>query len=70
LFVQAVTSGGPAEEAGLQPGDVIVEIDGEPAGSVDALVVKTLTMKEGDVVHLKYERQGASHTADLRLSAG
>ena len=70
LFVQAVTAGGPAEAAGLRPGDVIVEIDGEPATSADALVVKTLTMKPGDVVHLKYERQGASHTADLRLAAG
>jgi hypothetical protein len=37
---------------------------------VHALVVKTLTMQAGDVVHLKYERQGVSHTTDLRLSAG
>jgi putative serine protease PepD len=65
-----VTPGGPAQEAGLRPGDVIVEINGEPAESVDALVVKTLTMKAGKVVHLKYERQGATHTAELTLSAG
>lgn len=37
---------------------------------VDALVVKTLTVKAGDVVHLKYERRGVSHTADLTLSVG
>jgi putative serine protease PepD len=70
LFVGAVTPGGPAEQAGIRPGDVIVEVDGEPARSVDALVVKTLTMHAGDVVHLKYERDGVSHTADLTLSAG
>ncbi|HKD93100.1 MAG TPA: PDZ domain-containing protein, partial [Gaiellaceae bacterium] len=70
LYVQAVTAGGPAADAGLRPGDVIVEIDGEPVASADALVVKTLTMKAGDVVHLKYQRLGATHTAELRLAAG
>ncbi|HET8752555.1 MAG TPA: trypsin-like peptidase domain-containing protein [Gaiellaceae bacterium] len=70
LFVEAVTAGGPAEKAGLRPGDLIVEVDGEPATSVDALIVKTLTMQAGDVVHLKYERNRVSHTAALRLAAG
>jgi putative serine protease PepD len=70
LFVEAVSAGGPADRAGLLPGDVITEVDGEPAENVDALVVKTLQMKPGDVVHLTYVRRGASHTAALRLSAG
>ena len=70
LFVEAVIPGGPAERAGLRVGDVIVEVDGEPARSVDALVVKTLTMKAGEVVHLKYERHGVSNTTELTLSAG
>jgi putative serine protease PepD len=70
LFVQAVTSGGPADKAGLRPGDVIVEVDGEPADSVDALVVTTLKMNPGDVVRLKYVRQGATRNAALRLAAG
>ena len=70
LFVQTVAPGGPADEAGLRPGDVIVAIDGEPAESVDASIVKTLKMDEGDVIHLTYERQGASHTTSLRLAAG
>src|SRR5262245_55678524 len=58
-----------ADEAGLRPGDVIVEIDGEPARSLDDLIVKTLKMKAGDTIPLKYERQGAAHTTELRLSA-
>jgi putative serine protease PepD len=70
LFVEAVTAGGPADQAGLRPGDVIVEVDGEPAHSVDALIVKTLRMNAGDTVRLTFERLGASHTATLRLSAG
>jgi putative serine protease PepD len=70
LFVAAVTAGGPAVEAGLRPGDVIVEVDGEPAHSVDTLIVKTLEMKAGDVLHLTYRRLGVSHTTALTLAAG
>jgi putative serine protease PepD len=70
LFVVAVTAGGPADKAGLRPGDVIVEVDGEPAHSVDPLIVKTLEMKAGDVIHVTYERMGVSHTTALALSAG
>ena len=68
LFVEAVAPGGPADEAGLRPGDVIVEIDGEPANSIDALIVKTLKMSAGDTIQLRYERQGASHATTLTLS--
>ena len=69
LFVAVVTPGGPADKAGLRPGDVIVEVDGEPAHSADALIVKTIQMKPGDVIDLTYEREGASHTTSLTLSA-
>jgi putative serine protease PepD len=70
LFVEAVTAGGPAAEAGLRPGDVIVEVNGEPAESADALTLKTLTMKAGDTVQLKYLRAGVPHTTTLTLAAG
>ena len=68
LFVEAVTAGGPADSAGIRPGDIIVEVDGEPAESADALVVKTLRMKAGDTVRLTYVRSGASHTTVLTLA--
>jgi putative serine protease PepD len=68
LFVETVAAGGPADHAGLRPGDVISEVDGEAADSVDALVVRTLKMEAGDVVQLTFVRHGASHTAKLRLS--
>src|SRR5262249_2409907 len=69
LFVEAVAAGGPGDRAGLRPGDVIVEVDGEPATSVDALVLKTLTMNAGDVVRVTYERQSASRTTEITLPA-
>ena len=70
LFVAAVSAGGPADQAGLRPGDVIVELDGEPTDSIDPLVVKTLQMNAGDTIDLTYERQGARHETTLTLSAG
>ncbi|HEV8462673.1 MAG TPA: trypsin-like peptidase domain-containing protein [Gaiellaceae bacterium] len=70
LFVTAVASGGPADAAGLRPGDVIVEIDGEQAHGVDALVVRTLKMSAGDTVQLTYMRQGARHSTTLTLASG
>jgi putative serine protease PepD len=70
LFVQAVTAGGSADRAGLRPGDVITEVNGEPADSVDILIAQTLKLRAGDVLRLTYERQGASRTAGVKLTAG
>jgi putative serine protease PepD len=70
LWVQSVTAGGPAAEAGLRPGDVITEVEGEPVQGIDSLVVKTLSMNAGDTIQLTFERQGASHTATLTLGQG
>ncbi len=64
-----MTAGGPAEKAGLRPGDVIVEIDGEPVGSPDDLISRTLKLPAGGEIHLTYERLGASHTTTLTLGA-
>jgi putative serine protease PepD len=70
LFVQGVTAGGSADQAGLRPGDLITEVNGEPADSVDTLIAQTLKMRVGDVLRLAYERQGTSRTASVRLAAG
>jgi putative serine protease PepD len=56
--VQSVTSGGPADGAGLEPGDVIVEIDGQQvSGSSD--VSRLINGKQpGDHVDLRIDRSG------------
>ncbi len=69
LFVTAVDPGGPADQAGIQPGDVITEVDGKKASSVAALEVATLTRSAGDQVSVTYERNGASTTVDVTLAA-
>jgi putative serine protease PepD len=69
LLVVAVTPGGPAAQAGLQVGDVITKLDGQPAHSSEQLLALTLTHKPGDTISVTYERQGTSHTTQLTLGS-
>jgi len=58
---------GPAQAAGIQAGDLITEIGGEPATSAEQLLTATLQNRPGDVVRLTYERQGEKHQAEVTL---
>ena len=69
LFVNQVRPGGPASSAGLQPGDVITKIEGEPARSTDQLIALTLTKRAGDTVRLTYQRQGQSRDTTVTLGS-
>ena len=68
LFVASVDAGGPAATAGIQPGDIITEIDGQAATSADQLVVVTLTRRAGDRVNLTYWREGTARTVPVTLA--
>jgi putative serine protease PepD len=70
LFVTAVVPGGPADHAGIQAGDVITDIDGNPASSVAVLEVAKLRRSAGDTVSVTYERSGSPTTVDVTLAAG
>jgi C-terminal peptidase prc len=60
LRVTDVIPDGPAEKSGLQPGDVILTIDGRSTkGLTSDEDAKLLRGKEGTIVHLGIERQGA-----------
>lgn len=69
LYVNRVTAGGPAASAGLRVGDIITDVDGDPATSVDQLIGLTLTKRAGDKVSLTYERQGRVTTTDVTLGS-
>jgi putative serine protease PepD len=68
LFVAGVPAGGPAAKAGIQPGDVITTIDGQPATSNVQLQELTLTKKPGETVELGYTRNGRSATTTVTLA--
>jgi len=61
LNVMAVTAGGPAEEAGIQPGDVIIAVEGVSTIGVDANAVRDLIRGEaGTEVEITVTRGGAT----------
>lgn len=70
LYVQSVSSGGPAAAAGLRKGDIITSVDGKPIDEPDGLLIATLRKRVGDTIRIEYVRSGTSASATLKLAAG
>ncbi|MDN0199401.1 trypsin-like peptidase domain-containing protein [Streptomyces sp. S.PNR 29] len=64
-----VESGGPADKAGLKPGDVITKLDDHVIDSGPTLIGEIWTHKPGDKVTITYERGGKEHTTELTLGS-
>ena len=56
----AVTPGGPGEEAGIEPGDVITHVDGTPVTSSAELIVAVRARAPGDTVVLTVRSNGGA----------
>lgn len=69
LYVASVQGGGPGAMAGLRPGDVVTQIEGQPATSTDQLVELTITKKPGEKVGLTYVRAGQTHETTVTLGS-
>ncbi|MEU7644209.1 S1C family serine protease [Streptomyces huasconensis] len=63
----AITPNGPADKAGLKPGDVITKLDDTVIDSGPTLIGQIWTHKPGDTVKITYERDGKEHTVDVTL---
>ena len=58
VVVQNVSEGGPAEQAGLKPGDAITSVDGKEVKTGDELVAEIAGRKPGAKVKVGYVRDG------------
>jgi putative serine protease PepD len=65
----AITPGGPADKAGLKPGDVITELGGVQIDSGPTLVSEIWSHHPGDVVSVTYTRDGKTSTTSLTLGS-
>jgi putative serine protease PepD len=52
----AILAGGPAERAGIKPGDIVTEIDGQAIHSSDEAIVAVRSHNVGDVITLTISR--------------
>jgi S1-C subfamily serine protease len=67
LTVESVVAGAPAAQAGLLPGDRIVELDGAELVSFDQLVTELDLRDPGDVVAFTVERNEQTLQVDVTL---
>lgn len=68
VLVVAVSEGGPADQAGLKMGDVVLKLDGEPTPSVDAIHKLLTRDKIGRRVTLEVLRDGEVVRLDLSVT--
>ncbi|GBE18083.1 putative periplasmic serine endoprotease DegP-like precursor [archaeon BMS3Abin16] len=79
VLIITVVEGGPADNAGIrgtvhdpsdpgfEPGDIILEMDGEATDTIDRLVEVILEHEIGSTVLIKYSREGVVHEVEVSL---
>lgn len=72
VFIKEVMLDSPALEAGLQSGDVIVEIGGDAVLSIEAYEAKIYSLHPGDVIPVVVKRQNVNEyvTISCQVTAG
>jgi S1-C subfamily serine protease len=68
VAVQQVFSGSPADQAGIQPGDVILEVDGKAFSNVKDLHNYISSKKPGDTIRITVWSQGMKKFVAIKLS--
>ena len=68
VFVTQVSPGGPAEAAGLQPGDIVVSIEGVQIDAQNAFSEVLFTHEPGETVSVEVLRGDQRFTASLTLA--
>jgi serine protease Do len=70
VLVSEVISGSPADQAGLEAGDLITAVDGEAIGEAEALVDIVQGLQPGDSLELTVYRAGQSSSSTIEVTLG
>jgi putative serine protease PepD len=65
---QPVRRDGPADKAGLKPGDVVLAIDGKNVAGAEELIVAVRSKSPGDTVTLTVRRDGKEIRLPVELA--
>ncbi|HEX6994758.1 MAG TPA: DegQ family serine endoprotease [Gammaproteobacteria bacterium] len=68
-LITQVEPGSSAEQAGLEPGDVIIAVDGTEVRDADDVSVRIGLKRVGAPVRIGYLRDGERHTVDTTIGA-
>jgi S1-C subfamily serine protease len=66
-LIAGVLRGGPADKAGVKPGDVLVEIEGKPVGDPSAMLNLIAALAPGTAAKMKLKRQGQDVDASITV---
>ncbi|MET0601813.1 MAG: trypsin-like peptidase domain-containing protein [Baekduia sp.] len=65
--ISSVTTGGPADDAGLQARDIVTDIDGQPIDTPSALSTYVNSRAPGDKIVVTVQRNGQTEKVDVLL---
>jgi serine protease Do len=68
-LVSSVEQGSPSARAGIQPGDVILALNGEPVQTSSQLPVRIASLMPGTTVQLTIWRNHAKHDVSVKLAS-
>ena len=68
VVVAGVLGGGPADRAGIEPGDIITEIAGEPVGDADDALARIVRLPPDRAVELKGWRRQAPASWEVEIA--
>ena len=68
VLITGVLQNGPAAQAGIRPGDVIVEVGGKQTAGVSELLSQVAALKPGTAAGVRLQRR--DETVDLKVTPG
>jgi putative serine protease PepD len=67
--IGALVADGPADQAGMREGDVVVAIDADPVRTAEELIVAIRSRQPGDTVELTFVRGGQKSSVTVTLDS-